>query len=427
MNRVMLKMYYSKSDFLFKTKRHYRNIRQRGGKDDQFEGLVRLLNTPKPNVLMLDLQCTLTSEQIRLLLLKTPELQQVSFSSIAHNGETNGPFPVLAKLKSLGLDNSISDQIDFFRTSMPNLQSLHMFCETGFELETWKRLSGQLKLVHVHNFNTNYVYSFLEITFPLLEDLAMGLYSHIYEGSRDFFQRHPFLRKLSLCGTIPLEWVTSFSRHCPELSHLDLFLEEPEDGYLQSLVQLTKLTHLSLEGEVHGEIFRGAIKSLEFVELNVKYPRFLYEDLPRVAPRLNGLKLKIADCEFYVIELICKWFSRLQHLEVEMGFVPEMEDYERCERLVDLEEHELWRNCGFHYTQHSNVRCLTMLGCSLTDADLNEIPEMFPSLKRLTIARGLSLDPVSDSAFERMHKLMPSCRIDYDDERFYPIGDSASN
>ncbi|XP_052870929.1 uncharacterized protein LOC128276513 [Anopheles cruzii] len=110
-----------------------------------------------------------------------------------------------------------------------------------------------------------------------------------------------------------------------------------------------------------------------------------------------------------------------------MGFVPEMDDYERCAKLVDLGKHELRRNCGFHYSQHSNVRCLTMLGCSLTDADLNEIPEMFPSLKRLTIARGLSLDPVSDSAFERMHKLMPSCRIDYHGERFYPVDDSASN
>ncbi|XP_052871510.1 uncharacterized protein LOC128277100 [Anopheles cruzii] len=376
---------------------------------------------------MLNLQSTLTSEQIRLLLLKTPELQQVSFNFIARNCETNGPFPVLAKLKSLGLDNSISDQIDFFRTSMPNLQSLHMCCETDFELETWKRLSGQLKLVHVHNFNTDYVYSFLEITFPLLEDLAMGLYSYIDEGSRDFFQRHPFLRKLSFRITIPLEWVTSFSRHCPELSYLHLLLEEPEKGYLQSLVQLTKLTHLSLEGEVRDNTFRRAIKSLEFVELNVKYPSFVLDDLPRVAPRLNGLKLKIADCEFYVIEFICRSFPRLQHLEVEMGFVAEMQDYRRCERLVVFAEYELRRNCGFHYRQHSNVRCLTMLGCSLTDADLNEIPEMFPSLKRLTIARGLSLDPVSDSAFERMHKLMPSCRIDYHGKRFYPVGDSASN
>ncbi|XP_058054207.1 uncharacterized protein LOC131205917 [Anopheles bellator] len=427
MNRVWLVKRDGNFDFLFNTKRNYRNIRQWGGKDDQFASLVRLLHTPTPIVRMLVLECTLTSEHLRLLLLEAPELQHLSFSCITDSCEMNGPFPVLAKLTSLSIDG-INDRIDLFRRSVPNLQSLYMFCGTDLELDAWKYLSRQLKLVHVHSFRRKYVYPFLEITFPLFEDLAMGLYIFIEtERSHDFFQRHPFLRKLSIRFAIPLEWVESIARHCSELKHLHLFLDHPVEGYLESLAQLTKLTHLSLEGEVGEKIFRRAIKSLEFVELFVKYPRPLSENLFEIAPRLNGLKLKIVDSDFYAIEFICKMFSCLQNLEV--GIREEEAEIVamRFERFMYLEEMELRRNYGIHYTQHSNVRCLTLVGFQQPDDDdLNKIPEMFPSLKRLIIGQGYP-PGVFRSVLERIHKLMPSCRIDYGDERFYPIDNSTSN
>ncbi|XP_052862252.1 uncharacterized protein LOC128268962 isoform X2 [Anopheles cruzii] len=230
---------------LLKIKRPYRNIRHSEG---PFERLSRFLQTMKLPVRMLQFDYVLTFEELRLILLKVPELQHFSIRDyIDYNCKTNEPFPVLTKLKCLNLSNSGNNQFDFFRMNVANLQSLYMTCATNRDLEAWRYMSGQLKFVYVYESNSTYFSLFLELTFPHLEDFTMRNFSGVTaetiatSRSHGFFRRHSLLRRLSVSVPISVEWIRSIASHCPELTYLSLFLMNPEEGILESLVQLTKL------------------------------------------------------------------------------------------------------------------------------------------------------------------------------------------
>ncbi|XP_052861228.1 uncharacterized protein LOC128268230 [Anopheles cruzii] len=455
MDRVFLKPSYSNSDFLLNTKRNYRNFRQLWNEDDnhQFSSLVWLQRKLKPNVRVLDILTDVTSEQLRLLLVEAPELQHLSISVITYcNCGTSGPFPVLPKLTSLKLIQSQDDRFDFLRKSMPNLQSLNMSCASDSELKVWRHFSKQLKLANVHAFLSKYIDPFLELTFPLLEDLSMNkdnwpMLVQLDSGkSHDFFQRHPLLRKLSIRIDIPLECVESITRHCPELTYLHLNLNNPEEGFLKSLEQLTKLKHLSIDepedaggymeilaqltglrhlsvqGGMDRKMFRGDLKALEIVELKVRRPGVLLENLFEVAPQLNSLKLKHGNHDHLQLQFICENFSYLQHLEVNVKEVIAADNSVPFDGLA-LQELKISWATKINYIHHKTLRCLTISYSEITDDDLNKIPGKFPLLKRLSL---VSCSKVSMTGVKRLHKLMGSCRIDYDKKRFYPVKDDSS-
>ncbi|XP_058067103.1 uncharacterized protein LOC131216589 [Anopheles bellator] len=444
MDRVWLVIRHSNCDFLCNTKREYRNVRLTRFfmRTDHLESALPLLLTLMLHVRMLDLQCDVTTEQSRLILLEAPELQHLSMQFdlrlvLTGNCKMNGPFPVLPKLKSLVL---VGSQFYFFPSKLntPNLQCLNMSCSTDLELEAWKYFSGQLKLVRVDVLNGDFLQPLLKLTFPLLEDLSVKsvfdsvqvlMSSSVADG---FFRRHPFLRRLSIITSpfIPVAWVESISQHCPELTYLNLFLESPNEGLLESLVHLKKFKHLSLEGEVYRKILRGVMTSLETVRLRMSYPEVLLKNLFEVVPQLSCLQITYRiSCD--ELQFICERFSCLRRLELVFGYQfleePVADDFVRFDKLLHLQELKLSGKIKIRSIHPNNVRSLTLYSPSsiftystdITNDDLYEIPEKFSLVKRLILENcSVSLDAV-----ERLHKLMPSCRIDYEDERFYPIDD----
>ncbi|XP_058053571.1 uncharacterized protein LOC131205478 [Anopheles bellator] len=183
-----------------------------------------------------------------------------------------------------------------------------------------------------------------------------------------------------------------------------------------------ELKQLSSHGKVDRKILRGAIRSLEFVELNVKRPGVLLENLFEVAPRLNWLKLNHGNHDHFELQFICEKFSYLQHLEVNVKDMIAADNSVRFDRLAHLQELKLLGLSNIRYIHRNNVRCLTMLNSTVKGDELKQIPEKFPALKRLILEKR----SVSLAGVERLHKLMPSCRIDYGNNRFYPVDDGTS-
>ncbi|XP_058053339.1 uncharacterized protein LOC131205309 [Anopheles bellator] len=228
----------------------------------------------------------------------------------------------------------------------------------------------------------------------------------------DFFRRHPSLRRISTCKTVtPVEWVESICQHCPEITHLKLtIMVYPEEGVWESLVQLSKLKYLSLRASGDVRLFRGAMKSLESVHLQTAPSLRVLGNLFDVGPQLSCLK--ICHTSYNEIQFICEKFACLRRLEL----------------YVDDKELNVSDNISIRSIHRNNVRCLTILGRSdsldsrsgIMNSDLVWIPEKFPLLNRLII-RDCS---VSLAAIERLHHSVPSCRIDYDNKRFYPILDA---
>ncbi|XP_058060922.1 uncharacterized protein LOC131211441 [Anopheles bellator] len=407
MKRVCLEHRISDFDFFSNTKRNYLNIKVNAlySQVDQFESLVRLLRTLKSNIRMLDLKCDVTSEQLRLLLLEAPKLEYLKIKS---NCKTNGPFTVLP-----------DDHFNIICRSMPSLQSLNMRCTCDFELKVWKHLSGQLKLAHVLLFCEEYIEPFLELTFPLLEDLSLrfGSIEELVSGrSHEFFKRHPLLRELSIRDLIPLQCFESITRHCPELTYLHLLVKDPEEDFLESLAQLTKLKHLSLEGKVARKKFHGGPKSLELVELDLKNPELLLESL--FAPQLKYLKINNA--HLVHLMFICDNFSYLQHLEVNVKDVIGADDSVRLNNLTHLLDLKLRGPTNIDYIHHENVRCLTISRGEVTSIHFQMITHTFPALQRLILEKC----SVSLAYGEFLYKVMPHCRVDYRKRRFYPIENS---
>ncbi|XP_058057051.1 uncharacterized protein LOC131208323 [Anopheles bellator] len=349
----------------------------------------------------------------------------------------NGPFPVLAKLKCLKLSGIANNQLDFFRTNVPNLHSLYMSCETNRELEVWRHLSGQLKLAHMCLSNSTYFSHFLELTFPHLVDFAIGqIFCRTTDeiaSSRgnDFFPRHSLLRRLSVSVPIPVQWIRSISCHCPGLTSLSLTLVNPEEGILASLVLLTKLRHLLfLKSEfiyenrseytnMHTKLFRGTIKSLESVELEIHPSRNFLENLLEAASQLKRLDIKLTfyDSLLLDVEFICENFSCLRRLEVDMCNQTPADDSVRFDKLEHLEELTICNALGISYIHRNNVRCLKICFHLINNEDLGQIAEKFPLLKRLTFE---FCSWLSVSGIIQLHKMIPSCTIDYGSQRFYP-------
>ncbi|XP_052871270.1 uncharacterized protein LOC128276853 [Anopheles cruzii] len=171
-------------------------------------------------------------------------------------------------------------------------------------------------------------------------------------------------------------------------------------------------------------MFQRAIKSLELVELDATSPGVLLENLLEVAPRLNCLKVIQGQHDHLELQFICEKFSYLQHLEVDVRKVTAADNFVRFDGLAHLQELKLWGLIGINYIHPNNVRCLTISYGFLTDDDLIKIPEKFPLLKRLILDICYQ---VSRPGIERLHKLIPSCRIDCYEQRFYPVDNSTSN
>ncbi|XP_052861016.1 uncharacterized protein LOC128268054 [Anopheles cruzii] len=443
MNRVWLVQPDGGWELVLNTRRSYRNIYHKNVLriEGPFERLSWFLQTLKFPVRRLKIDYRITFEELRLILLEVPELQYLSIESyIDFNCKTNEPLPVLTKLKCLELGLFQSNLFDCFRMNVANLQSLYMSCETDGELETWRHLSGQLKLVHV--FFSTYSSQFLELTFPHLEDFTIEevVYGTTEEEEidlsrgNDFFRRHSLLRRLSVPVPISVEWIRSITSHCPELTYLSLVLKNPEEGTLESLVQLTKLRHLSFPyrsmskyntrlntrqyTQLDEKLFRGTFKSLESVELQMHPTRILLENLFETAPQLKYLK--IMPRSHYNLQLdiqfICEKFSCLRRLELNMYKKTAADNSVRIDRLDHLEELKIRNVESISFIHRNNVRCLTLSGPKMNYKDLDQIPEKFPLLKRLILdSFGVSLANV-----KRLHKLMPSCRIDFGSHRFYP-------
>ncbi|XP_058067314.1 uncharacterized protein LOC131216758 [Anopheles bellator] len=450
MNRVWLVQPEGGWKLVLNTRRSYRNILQRiWPTDSRFESLAQLLRILKPHVRMLDMRCSITFQQLRCVLQEVPELQRFEASVLSSRFNvpaltTNEPFPVLTKLKCLKVHLLEGNHFDFFRMNVPNLHSLTMRCGTDLELKAWRYMSGQLKLVFIYVSNSTYCSQFLELTFPHLEDFTMEetnfMRSEEITSMRgyDFFRRHSLLLRLSVSVRIPAAWIRSISSYCSELTYLSLTLDNLEEGILESLVQLTKLRHLSLRAmefiyldrrhysEQETKLFRGTLKSLESVKLTIHPIRVFLEYLFEAAPQLKCLEigfhnfcddLQALDCQF-----ICEKFSCLRRLVLDVKFVPpDAYPHDHSVR-IDLPEHlqELQMRCGFcfRYMHGKNVRWLRIVALYMfTDHDLNEIPEKFPLLKRLII---VNCHTLSMAGVERLHELMPSCRIDFDSHRFYP-------
>ncbi|XP_052870808.1 uncharacterized protein LOC128276385, partial [Anopheles cruzii] len=179
-------------------------------------------------------------------------------------------------------------------------------------------------------------------------------------GRPDFFRRHPFLQRLSVRGkNIPVEWVESITHHCPELNYLHLFLNDPNEGFLDSLVQLRKLKCLELRGQVDRKILRGAINSLESVELNVRYSRVLLENFFEVVPRLSRLKC-CYNISYDEAQFICEKFACLRSLKLTIPSSA-ADDSVRIDKLMHLQELKLSSSCNIRSIHRNNVRCLTVL------------------------------------------------------------------
>ncbi|XP_052873088.1 uncharacterized protein LOC128278400 [Anopheles cruzii] len=332
---------------LLNIKRPYRNIHQLGFRSKApFKRLSRFLQTLKLPVRRLKVGNGLTLEELRLILLEVPELQDlcIAIGIKFPIPDSPRPFPqVLTKLKCLKLDRYQSNLFDCFRMNVANLQSLYMSCGIESDLEIWRYVSGQLKLAHVYWFYPTYFFQFFELTFPHLEDLTIKEPGYgttekkASSRSHDFFRRHSLLRRLSVDFTIPVEWIRSITRHCAELTYLYLFVMNMEEGILESLTQLTKLRHLSFlrhskecsylnrsqYTKLDTKLFRGAIKSLESVELEMYPTRVFLENLFEAAPQLNSLEIKtiyddFADQIALDFEFICEKFSCLRRLELDV-------------------------------------------------------------------------------------------------------------
>ncbi|XP_058053352.1 uncharacterized protein LOC131205314 [Anopheles bellator] len=369
-----------------------------------------------------------TWKHLVLILLEFPALQDLRIDCFFRKYRKQiVPFRVFPELKSWNRRQRFS----FFRTNIPNLQCLKMECSTEFELDAWKYFSGQLKLVHVYGLDRSYLHPFLELTFPRLEDLAIKIFEFSikvdmdFRKSKDFFGRHPSIRRLSFGNLFSVKCVQIISHHCAELAHLCLTLDIADDGNLESLVQLSKLKHLSLEGKVERKVLRGPMKSLESVALDVPHPQILLDNLFEVVPRLSCLKITTT-INYDELEFICEKFSWLRHLELCFCNQQVAEDSVRFDRLEHLQELKLshYFEIPFLRSCHrNNVRSLTIYRwrelLKTKEDDLCLVPERFPLLKRLMFLN--NDNSMSLAAVERLHKLMPSCRIDYGDHHFYPI------
>ncbi|XP_058067023.1 uncharacterized protein LOC131216531 [Anopheles bellator] len=459
MDRVWLVKRNSSCEFFINSKRNYRNVRQPSWTmatiDDQHKSLVRLLHTLKPHVRMVEIQTRICSQQLLSILLEIPTLQHLSIAGgIDHEyRKDNATVRVLAELKSPNGRQLFS----FCRTNFRNLQFLNMNCMKDVELEAWKILSGQLKLAHVKSLRETYLHSLLELSFPFVEDFTLVLfYLPFYFGDQGmtsglgaaFFRRHPLLRRLSLSGMIiSVQWVESISQHCPELTHLELALNDQNEGFLEPLVQLRKLKHLSLAGPVDSKVLRGVMTSLKSVELKMNPPHMLLENLCEVVPQLSCLQVK-ERIPYVEIQFICERFSCLRRLVLDYDCRSSpADDSVRLDRLVHLQELEMSDTIRVCWIHRNNVRCLTITRFrepvpdleiithpnngrflispspdisfpTITDDDLMQIPTKFPVLKILIL--NCDVYSLSVAAVERLHQLMPSCRIEYGNKRFYP-------
>ncbi|XP_058057050.1 uncharacterized protein LOC131205207 [Anopheles bellator] len=376
MDRVWFMLPDADWEPLLNIKRPYRNINHDGRllTEVPFERLSRLLQILKLPVRMLQIDYGLTFEELRLILLEVPELQHLSIKSyIDSNGKTNGPFPVLTKLKCLELYRLENNEFDFFAMNILNLHSLYMSCDTDSELEAWKHLSGQLQLVNINQSKATHFSHFLELTFPHLEDFTIEKLicetteeeNIVSSRGNDFFRRHSLLRRLSVSVTFLVEWIRSITIHCPNLTYLDLLLKDPEEGILESLVHCPLLKHLKLDGKLDTKLFRGTIKSLESVKLRMHPSRVFLENLFETAPQLYYLEinpicyeyLQVLDCKF-----ICEKFSCLRRLELDLtyGTPADNSGLVRIDRLVHLEKLKLWALNNIHCIHQNNVRCLTI-------------------------------------------------------------------
>ncbi|XP_052871365.1 uncharacterized protein LOC128276945 [Anopheles cruzii] len=152
------------------------------------------------------------------------------------------------------------------------------------------------------------------------------------------------------------------------------------------------------------------------------YPtRVLLENLFETVPQLSCLDIELIYNDSISIafdfEFICEKFSCLRRLELDVRKQTLADNSVRIDRLEHLEELKIRNAKSISFIHRNNVRCLTIMFRVLRKRDLDEIPKKFPRLNRLTINCGYS---VFASCFIRLHKLMPSCRIDYDSHRFYP-------
>ncbi|XP_052873666.1 uncharacterized protein LOC128278983 [Anopheles cruzii] len=171
-------------------------------------------------------------------------------------------------------------------------------------------------------------------------------------------------------------------------------LSDTTESLFESLPQLTKL---------------------ESYSVGVDFLKKLFE----IAPQISSLTT-IVDTP--ALHFICENFKNLSFLDL-LFTADDQEESDalaRIDQLARLKELVLIscpvRNVVF---PHSNVRCLTLKTCKkLTDEDLLKLPERFPMLKRLTIKY---CNLVSVAGINLLHKSIPTCRIDLNGQRFYPL------
>ncbi|XP_058065604.1 uncharacterized protein LOC131215233 [Anopheles bellator] len=432
---------------LLKTTRIYRHIDLSPGSERMvFDDFIQFLRKSKNSVHSLKICPTfhVTLNQLRLIVLEVPNLQQLSIHTIApyanfeQMNERHESFPSLPKLTHLciGKESSVLPFDEFsVRTIAFHLKCLDMHCDSQDQLKVFRHFSGQLKFVRVVFATKDFFDRFFELIFPDLNELE--ILDNCYEKKPDgeFFRSLTSLRRLTLRCHLSKRTIQIITSCCHELTFLHIHTQMLEEKWLTSLAELTKLQAVKLEGWFPKETFYGckSITSLESLHLldGVYMFRYIpkdlnfFNDILTVAPQLSLLEIGCPLSDDSLLLFICDKFKHLRCLKLRFRFGITTEGLIRIDQLPLLQELQLgpWdvsvdsRNV-FVRIPSNNVQRLSLVeSTDLTDDDLLMIPEIFPKLQNLCVARCRS---ISEAVVARLRTLRLTCRIDMNGKRFYP-------
>ncbi|XP_052861178.1 uncharacterized protein LOC128268186 [Anopheles cruzii] len=302
-----------------------------------------------------------------------------------------------------------------------------MNCNSEEQFDVYSHFSSQLKRAQIVSRTEDVFCRFCELTFPRLEQLSLTSQFYWYEYDPEiavgFIQRHSTLR--SLCIDIvskPKALVNVITNHILQLTALSIALNPYcrmnwEKGSFESLAKLTKLKHLKCRGDIGTNIFYKckAITSLKsvYVKLLCTHDQLdLLRDVHKVAPQLKSLGIGGTETNESAVKFICKHFSNLSCLKIRWSKVETGEGLARIANLPRLRELGLWTydECrDYRHIPRNHVRFLTLC-CNWkdSDGDLLQLPKIFPGLEKLDL---YPLVTVRSSTVERIHKMIPECRI----------------